>query len=91
MHDEYHCEDTYVIYVVFTYKGDITVLIDGIFYVGTGNTVRHILEEMKKEYFCPRLLVYLSAEVRQGLWIPLRLTWVHIPLCKRLHLHCPYD
>jgi AraC-like DNA-binding protein len=51
MHDEYHCEDTYVIYVVFTHRGDITVLTDGIFYDSIGNTVRHILEEMKKEYY----------------------------------------
>ncbi len=50
-HDEYHCEDTYVIYVVFTHNGDITELTDGISYDNAGNTVRHILEEMKKEYY----------------------------------------
>ena len=51
MHDEYHNEETYVIYIVFTYTGDVVDLVDGIFYDNTGDTVRHILEEMKKEFY----------------------------------------
>ncbi len=51
LHDEHHAEDTYVIYVGFFYNGGITVPEDGIFYDGAGNAIRHILEEMKKEYY----------------------------------------
>ena len=51
MHDEYHSEETYVIYIVFTFKGKVIDLIDGIFFDDTGNIIRHILEEMKKEFY----------------------------------------
>lgn len=51
LHDEYHNDETYVIYIVFSYKGDFVNLTDRIFYDTAGNSIRHILEEMKKEFY----------------------------------------
>jgi len=51
LHDEFHTGDTYVIYINFSYIGDIVNLVDGIFYDTICYTIRNILEEMKKEFY----------------------------------------
>lgn len=50
-HDEFHTEDTYVIYIIFTYARDVVDLVDGIFCDTICYTIRNILEEMKKEFY----------------------------------------
>lgn len=63
MHDEYHRDETYVIYILFSYTGNILDLRDSIFSDSPGNTVRHLLEEMKKEYYTKAYLYELKLDL----------------------------